>query len=109
VSDDCYFLFEPLSIFHYRRVKRGMWFSIFDLVTSQNRGQGMVTFQQAYEAAVARYAPGYWASLSPPQIIGAIYEELRRLDAESVDPTIVAHLSERGTSNGRSYYHRVKR
>jgi hypothetical protein len=67
----------------------------------------MVTFQQAYEAAAARYAPGYWASLSPSQIIGVIYEEMRRLDAESVGLTVV-HLSERGTSNGRSH-HRVKR
>jgi hypothetical protein len=68
----------------------------------------MVTFQQAYEAAAARYAPGYWASLSPSQIIGVIYEEMRRLDAESVGRTIVAHLSERGTSKGRSD-RRVKR
>ena len=43
-------------------------------------GQAMVTFQQAYEAAAARYAPEVWADLSPDLRIKAIYEEMRRLD-----------------------------
>ncbi len=50
----------------------------------------MVTFQQAYEAAVARFAPEDWADLRPDLRINAIYEEMRRLDAEAaavvVDP-----------------------
>ena len=41
----------------------------------------MVTFQQAYEAAAARYAPEVWADLSPDLRIKAIYEEMRRLDS----------------------------
>ena len=44
----------------------------------------MVTFQQAYEAAVARFAPEDWANLSPDLRINVIYEEMRRLDAEAV-------------------------
>jgi hypothetical protein len=54
----------------------------------------MVTFQQAYEAAAARHAPEDWASWSPPQIIQAIYEEMRRLDAEDAGAMVDAHLSE---------------
>lgn len=51
----------------------------------------MVTFQQAYEAAAARFAPEAWADLRPDLRINAIYEEMRRLDAEAtavvVDPS----------------------
>ncbi len=54
----------------------------------------MVTFQQAYEAAAARYAPEDWARLSPAQIIEVIYEEMRRLDAENAGAMVDAHLSE---------------
>ncbi len=54
----------------------------------------MVTFQQAYEAAAARYAPEDWASLSAPKIIQVIYEEMRRLDAEDAVAMVDAHLSE---------------
>jgi hypothetical protein len=43
----------------------------------------MVTFQQAYEAAAARYAPEVWADLGPDLRIKAIYEEMRRLDSEA--------------------------
>ena len=53
-----------------------------DLVAVADGGKEMVTFQQAYEAAAARYAPEVWADLSPNLRINAIYEEMRRLDAE---------------------------
>ncbi len=53
----------------------------------------MVTFQQAYEAAAARYAPEDWARLSAPQIIQVIYEEMRRLDAEDAGAMVDAHLT----------------
>jgi hypothetical protein len=53
----------------------------------------MVTFQQAYEAAAARYAPEDWASLSAPKIIQVIYEEMRRLDAEDAGVMVDAHLT----------------
>ncbi len=43
----------------------------------------MVTFQQAYEAAAARFAPEAWADLRPDLRINAIYEEMRRLDSEA--------------------------
>jgi hypothetical protein len=43
----------------------------------------MVTFQQAYEAAAARFAPEDWADLRPDLRINEIYEEMRRLDAEA--------------------------
>jgi hypothetical protein len=43
----------------------------------------VVTFQQAYEAATARFAPQDWADLRPDLRINAIYEEMRRLDAEA--------------------------
>ena len=55
----------------------------------------MVTFQQAYEAAAARFAPEDWADLSPDLRIKAIYEEMRRLDAEAAGVMDDAHLDER--------------
>ncbi len=51
----------------------------------------MVTFQQAYEAAAARYAPEVWADLSPDVRIKAIYEEMRRLDSEAAAVIDDAH------------------
>ena len=51
----------------------------------------MVTFQQAYEAAAARFAPEDWANLSPDLRITVIYEEMRRLDAEAVGVVVDAH------------------
>ncbi len=54
----------------------------------------VVTFQQAYEAAAARYAPEVWADFSPALRIKAIYEEMRRLDAESAGVMVDAHLDE---------------
>ena len=55
----------------------------------------MVTFQQAYEAAAARFAPEDWADLRPDLRIKAIYEEMRRLDAEAAGVMVDAHLDER--------------
>ena len=48
----------------------------------------MVTFQQAYEAAVARHPNGEWEGLSPTHRIKVIYEEMRRLDAEAAGTTV---------------------
>jgi hypothetical protein len=55
----------------------------------------VVTFQQAYEAAAARFAPEDWAHLRPDLRIKAIYEEMRRLDAEAARVKVDAHLDER--------------
>ena len=56
----------------------------------------MVTFQQAYEAAAARYAPEVWADLSPDLRINAIYEEMRRLDSE-----VAAVMDDAHTTHGK--------
>ena len=42
----------------------------------------MATFQQAYEAAVERYADKFWASMGAAEIAQAVYHEMRRLDAQ---------------------------
>jgi hypothetical protein len=59
----------------------------------------MATFQQAYEAAAARYSREEWATFGPSEITRMIYEEMRRLDAEAAGATIAAQLEGR-TSNG---------
>lgn len=43
----------------------------------------MVTFKQAYDAAVERNSE-IWPSLTPSQLTEAVYREMRRLDAEAV-------------------------
>jgi hypothetical protein len=53
----------------------------------------MVTFQHAYEAAAARYAPEVWADLTPDLRIKAIYEEMRRLDSEAAAVMDDAHTT----------------
>jgi hypothetical protein len=47
----------------------------------------MVTFQQAYDAVAARYSDNLWTSLPPIEITRAIYQEMRRLDAEYIAAT----------------------
>ena len=59
----------------------------------------MVTFQQAYEAAAARYAPEVWADMGPDLRIKAIYEEMRRLDAEVAAVMDDAHIAQRSARN----------
>jgi hypothetical protein len=54
----------------------------------------VVTFQQAYVVAAARFAPEDWADLRPDLRIKAIYEEMRRLDAEAAGVMVDAHLDE---------------
>ena len=44
----------------------------------------MVTFLQAYNAAVARYSNKPWVNASPAEFAQAIYLEMRRMDAEQV-------------------------
>jgi hypothetical protein len=44
----------------------------------------MVTFLQAYNAAVARYSDKPWINASPAEFAQAIYLEMRRIDAEQV-------------------------
>lgn len=46
-------------------------------------GRRMVTFIQAYDAAVQQYAEA-WELLTPSQMADAIYREMRRLDAEEI-------------------------
>jgi hypothetical protein len=62
----------------------------------------MVTFQQAYEAAAARYAPEDWLHLRPDLRINAIYEEMRRLDAEAAGVKVASHPIEEVASLSRS-------
>jgi two-component system, LuxR family, response regulator FixJ len=58
---------------------------LLDFVDAATKsGARVVTFQQAYEAAAARYAPEVWVDLSPAVRINAIYEEMRRLDAQAL-------------------------
>jgi len=64
-----------------------------DLVAVADGGKEVVTFQQAYEAAAARYAPEVWADSSPSLRINAIYEEMRRLDSEVAAVTDDAHTA----------------
>ena len=64
-----------------------------DLVAVANGGKEMVTFQQAYEAAAARYAPEVWAGSSPSLRINAIYDEMRRLDSEAAAVMDDAHTT----------------
>ena len=47
-------------------------------------GRSMVTFLQAYNAAVARYSDKPWVNASPAEFAQAIYLEMRRMDAEQV-------------------------
>jgi hypothetical protein len=61
-------------------------------------GKEMVTFQQAYEAAAARYDPEVWAALSPDLRINAIYEEMRRLDSQAAAVMDDAH-----TTHGKNW------
>jgi hypothetical protein len=41
-------------------------------------------FQRAFEAARAKYSAADWCSLEPTARTAAIYEELRKLDAETI-------------------------
>jgi hypothetical protein len=43
----------------------------------------MMTFDEAYEAAAARYGEEAWWNLHPTAVILAILEAVRRLDAEA--------------------------
>jgi two-component system, LuxR family, response regulator FixJ len=58
-------------------------------------GARVVTFQQTYEAAAARFAPGDWADLRPDLRINAIYEEMRRMDAEAAAAKVDAPTTHR--------------
>jgi hypothetical protein len=42
-----------------------------------------VTFHQAFESAVQRYSCEVWSQLDPRHQTEAIYEEMRKLDAEA--------------------------
>ena len=44
----------------------------------------MVTFQQAYNAAIARYSDKPWVNASTAEFAQAIYLEMRRMDAEQI-------------------------
>jgi hypothetical protein len=43
----------------------------------------MVMFEQAYEAAAGRYTDEQWTNLHPSAVVQAIFEAMRRLDAEA--------------------------
>ena len=42
-----------------------------------------VTFHQALESAVQRYSSDVWSQLDPRHQTEAIYEEMRKLDADA--------------------------
>jgi hypothetical protein len=42
-----------------------------------------VTFHQAFESAVRKYSPEMWPALSQSCQVAAIYDEMRRMDAEA--------------------------
>ena len=44
----------------------------------------MVTFLQAYNAAVARHSDKPWVNTNPAEFAHAIYLEMRRMDAKDV-------------------------
>jgi hypothetical protein len=44
----------------------------------------MVTFLQAYDAAVARHSDKPWVNANPAEFTRAIYLEMRRMDAKDV-------------------------
>jgi hypothetical protein len=44
----------------------------------------MATFQEIYDAAVARHPDGVWYRMAPSDITRAIYEEMHRRDAEGM-------------------------
>jgi hypothetical protein len=50
-----------------------------------------VTFHQAFDAAVQRYSSEVWAQLDPRHQTEAIYEEMRKLDANAADPEEIAN------------------
>ena len=52
----------------------------------------MVTFLQAYNAAVARHSDKPWVNTNPAEFAHAIYLEMRRMDAEDVAARL--HTSE---------------
>ena len=56
----------------------------------------MATFQQAYDAAAARYPPEVWVDMSPNLRIEAIYEEMRRLDS-----AVAAVMDDGHTTHGK--------
>ena len=43
----------------------------------------MVTFEEAYEAAAARYTDEEWTNLHPSAVVHEVFEARRRLDAEA--------------------------
>jgi hypothetical protein len=49
-----------------------------------------VTFYQAFESAVQRYSSEVWSQLDPRHQTEAIYEEMRKMDANSADPEEMA-------------------
>jgi hypothetical protein len=44
----------------------------------------MVTFLEAYDAAVARHSDKPWVNTNPAEFAHAIYLEMRRMDAKDV-------------------------
>jgi hypothetical protein len=50
----------------------------------------VVTFYQAFESAVQRYSSEVWSQLDPRHQTEAIYEEMRKMDANSADPEEMA-------------------
>ena len=49
-----------------------------------------VTFHQVFESAVQRYSSEVWSQLHPRHQIEAIYEEMRKMDANAAGPEELA-------------------
>ena len=50
-----------------------------------------VTFHQAFKSAVQRYSSEVWSQLDPRHQTEAIYEEMRKLDADAAGPEEMAN------------------
>ena len=53
------------------------------------------TVEQALAAARARHPDGEWERLFPPERTEAIYQEIRRIDAEAVEVNAFSQSSSR--------------
>ncbi|HEY0184553.1 MAG TPA: hypothetical protein VGC09_17260 [Rhodopila sp.] len=57
-----------------------------------------VSFHQAFEAAISRFSSSVWVTLAPEEQTKAIYEEMRRLDAEHARMKDTSEIRDRCTN-----------
>ena len=70
------------------------------------------TIEEAYEGAKRRYSPEAWQVLTPAEIREAVYDEMRRIDAEIAkqreQPTPKPETHYRSGSTDTVFYFPVK-